>query len=62
MELDSELLLLLTDMVYDLLIGGELRRAHALRSNILSKVEERWQLIGSPLSLRPLSARGVAAR
>lgn len=62
MELDSELLLLLTDMVYSLLIGGELSRAHALRSNILSKVEERWQLIGSPLSLRPLSARGVAAR
>lgn len=62
MEMDSELLLLLTDMVFSLLIGGELRLAHALRSNILCKMEQRWQLIGSPHSLRPLASRGVAAR
>ncbi len=61
-ELESDLLLLLMDMVFSLLIGGELGLAHQLRSNILSKMEQRWQLIGSPQSLRPLAARGVAAR
>ncbi|KAM7415449.1 hypothetical protein PAMA_017792 [Pampus argenteus] len=45
-----------------LLIGGELGLAHHLRSNILSKMEQKWQLIGSPQSLPPLAARGVAAR
>ncbi|XP_029985671.1 rap guanine nucleotide exchange factor 1-like isoform X2 [Sphaeramia orbicularis] len=61
-ELDCDLLLLLTDLVSHLLIGGELALAHLLRSNILSKMEGRWKLIGSPQSLRPLAARGVAAR
>ncbi|XP_037619237.1 rap guanine nucleotide exchange factor 1-like isoform X2 [Sebastes umbrosus] len=62
MELDSDLLLLLMDLVFSLLTGGELGLAHLLRSNILSKMEQKWQLIGSPQSLRPLAARGVAAR
>ncbi|XP_056232185.1 rap guanine nucleotide exchange factor 1-like isoform X2 [Seriola aureovittata] len=62
MELDSDLLLLLMDLVFSLLIGGELGPAHLLRSNILSKMEQKWQRIGSPQSLRPLAARGVAAR
>ncbi|XP_076586384.1 rap guanine nucleotide exchange factor 1-like isoform X2 [Chaetodon auriga] len=61
-ELDSDLLLLLMDLVFSLLTGGELGLAHLLRSNILCKMEQRWQLIGSPQSLRPLAARGVAAR
>ncbi|XP_060894170.1 rap guanine nucleotide exchange factor 1-like [Labrus mixtus] len=61
-ELESDLLLLLMDLVFMLLIGGELELAQLLRSNILSKMEQRWQLIGSPESLRPLAARGVAAR
>ncbi|XP_041793519.1 rap guanine nucleotide exchange factor 1-like isoform X2 [Chelmon rostratus] len=61
-ELDSDLLLLLMDLVFSLLTDGELGLAHLLRSNILSKMEQRWQLIGSPQSLRPLAARGVAAR
>ncbi|XP_041644557.1 rap guanine nucleotide exchange factor 1-like [Cheilinus undulatus] len=61
-ELEPDLLLLLMDLVFMLLIGGELGPAHLLRSNILSKMEQRWQLIGSPQSLRPLAARGVAAR
>ncbi|XP_070819706.1 rap guanine nucleotide exchange factor 1-like [Chaetodon trifascialis] len=61
-ELDSDLLLLLMDLVFSLLTGGELGLAHLLRSNILSKMEQKWQLIGSPQSLRPLAARGVAAR
>ncbi|KAG7490856.1 rap guanine nucleotide exchange factor 1-like [Solea senegalensis] len=61
MELDSDLLLLLTDMVFRLLIGGELELAHLLRSTILSKMEQKW-LSGSTLSLRPLAARGIAAR
>ncbi|KAM7019110.1 rap guanine nucleotide exchange factor 1-like [Tautogolabrus adspersus] len=61
-ELESDLLLLLMDLVFMLLIGGELELAQLLRSNILSKMEQRWQLIGSPQSLRPLAARGVAAR
>ncbi|KAM7390944.1 hypothetical protein PAMP_021672 [Pampus punctatissimus] len=61
-ELDSDLLLLLMDLVFSLLVGGELGLAHHLRSNILFKMEQKWQLIGSPQSLRPLAARGVAAR
>ncbi|XP_039902585.1 rap guanine nucleotide exchange factor 1-like [Simochromis diagramma] len=61
-ELDSDVLLLLMDLVFSLLIGGELGPAHQLRSNILSKMEKRWKLIGSPQSLRPLAAKGVAAR
>nr|XP_040052736.1 rap guanine nucleotide exchange factor 1 isoform X1 [Gasterosteus aculeatus aculeatus] len=61
-ELDSNLLLLLMDLVFSLLIGGELRLACLLRSNILSKLEQRWHMIGSPQSLRPLAAKGVAAR
>lgn len=56
------MLLLLMDLVFSLLIGGELGLAHQLRSNILSKMEKRWKLIGSPQSLRPLAAKGVAAR
>ncbi|XP_029366131.1 rap guanine nucleotide exchange factor 1-like [Echeneis naucrates] len=62
MELESDLLLRLMELVFSLLIGGELGPAHLLRSNILSKMEQRWQLIDSPQSLRPLAARGVAAR
>lgn len=61
-ELDSDVLLLLMDLVFSLLIGGELGPAQQLRSNILSKMEKRWKLIGSPQSLRPLAAKGVAAR
>ncbi|XP_078027240.1 rap guanine nucleotide exchange factor 1-like isoform X3 [Epinephelus lanceolatus] len=61
-ELDSDLLLLLMELVFSLLTGGELGLARLLRSNILSKMEQKWQLIGSPQSLRPLAARGVAAR
>ncbi|KAM4578534.1 rap guanine nucleotide exchange factor 1-like [Fundulus diaphanus] len=61
-ELESDLLLLLIDLVFSLLIGGELGMAHLLHSNILSKMEKRWKLIGSPMSLRPLAAKGVAAR
>ncbi|KAK5619997.1 hypothetical protein CRENBAI_003707 [Crenichthys baileyi] len=61
-ELESDLLLLLIDLVFRLLIGGELGTAHVLHSNILSKMEKRWKLIDSPQSLRPLAAKGVAAR
>ncbi|XP_056134075.1 rap guanine nucleotide exchange factor 1-like [Lampris incognitus] len=61
-ELDADLQALLMDLVFNLVIGGELGLAHLLRTNILSKLEQRRHLIGSPLSLRPLSARGVAAR
>lgn len=61
-ELDSDVVHLLMDLVFSLLIGGELGPAHQLRSNILSKMNKRWQLIRSPQSLRPLAAKGVAAR
>ena len=61
-ELDGDLQLLLMDLVFSLVIKGELGLARLLRSNILSKLEERRQLIESPSWLRPLSARGVAAR
>ncbi|XP_061585600.1 rap guanine nucleotide exchange factor 1-like [Cololabis saira] len=61
-DLEDDLLLLLMELVFSLLIGGELGPALLLHSNILSKMEKRWQLIGSPHSLCPLAARGVAAR
>ncbi|MED6233734.1 Rap guanine nucleotide exchange factor 1 [Ataeniobius toweri] len=61
-ELESDLLLLLIDLVFRLLIGGELGMAHVLHSNVLSKMEKRWKLVDSPQSLRPLAAKGVAAR
>ncbi|XP_030214743.1 rap guanine nucleotide exchange factor 1 isoform X1 [Gadus morhua] len=61
-ELDGDLQLLLMDLVFSLVIKGELGLARLLRSNILSKLEERRQMIESPSWLRPLSARGVAAR
>nr|XP_015815948.2 rap guanine nucleotide exchange factor 1 [Nothobranchius furzeri] len=61
-ELDPDLLLLLMELVFCLLVGGELGPAHQLHSNILSKMEKRWKLISSPQSLCPLAAKGVAAR
>lgn len=61
-ELEPDLLLLLFDLVSCLLIGGELGMARLLHGNILSKMEDRWKLIGSPQSLRPLAAKGVVAR
>ncbi|XP_054895099.1 rap guanine nucleotide exchange factor 1 [Poeciliopsis prolifica] len=61
-ELEPDLLLLLFDLVFCLLIGGELGMARLLHTNILSKMEERWKLIGSPQSLRPLAAKGISAR
>ncbi|XP_041856173.1 rap guanine nucleotide exchange factor 1-like isoform X2 [Melanotaenia boesemani] len=61
-ELESDLLLLLMDLVSSLLIVGKLGPAHLLHSNILSKMEKRWQLIGSHQLVRPLAAKGVAAR
>lgn len=61
-ELDGDLQILLMDLVFSLVIRGELSLARLLRFNILAKLEERRQLINSPLWLRPLSARGVAAR
>ncbi|XP_017292094.1 rap guanine nucleotide exchange factor 1 [Kryptolebias marmoratus] len=61
-ELDSDLLLDLMELMFNLLIGGELGPAHQLHSNILSKMEKRWKLLGSPQSLCPLAAKGVAAR
>lgn len=61
-ELDSDLLLLLMDLVFSLLVDGELGLAHLLRSSILSKMEQKWQLIGSPQSLCPLAAKSVVAR
>lgn len=56
------MLLDLMDLVFRLLIGGQLGLAHLLHSNILSKMEKRWKLLGSPQSLCPLAAKGVAAR
>ncbi|XP_055368005.1 rap guanine nucleotide exchange factor 1 [Betta splendens] len=61
-ELESDLLLLLMDLVSGLLIGGELELANLLHCSILSKIEQKWQLIGSPQWHRPLAARSVAAR
>ncbi|KAM9701197.1 rap guanine nucleotide exchange factor 1-like, partial [Menidia menidia] len=61
-ELDADLLLRLVELVFSLMSGGQLGPAHRLHTHILAKMEKRWQLIGSPQSLRPLAAKGVAAR
>ncbi|CAN9512822.1 unnamed protein product [Ophioblennius macclurei] len=58
-EVDSDLLRLLMDLVFSLLTGGELGPAHLLHTSVLSSIEKRWELVGSPQSL---AARSVAAR
>uniref|UniRef100_A0A8C4TDF7 CRK SH3-binding GNRP n=1 Tax=Erpetoichthys calabaricus TaxID=27687 RepID=A0A8C4TDF7_ERPCA len=60
-ELTDGILRLLMTLVFQLLCNGELSLARVLRKNILDKMDQKKQLRYTN-SLKPLSARGVAAR
>ncbi|KAK6306689.1 hypothetical protein J4Q44_G00236140 [Coregonus suidteri] len=60
-EMTEDILKQLMDLVFRLVCNGELSLARVLRKNILDKVEQR-KLLRYTHSLRPLAARGVAAR
>ncbi|XP_010875461.2 rap guanine nucleotide exchange factor 1 isoform X6 [Esox lucius] len=60
-EMTEDILKQLMDLVFRLVCNGELSLARVLRNNILDKVEQRKQLRYTH-SLKPLAARGVAAR
>lgn len=61
MELTEEILKLLMDLVFRLVCSGELSLARVLRKNILDKVDQK-KLLSYANSIKPLAARGVAAR
>ncbi|CAH2316060.1 rap guanine nucleotide exchange factor 1 isoform X2 [Pelobates cultripes] len=61
-ELTDEILKLLMELVFRLVCKGELSLARVLRKNILEKVENKRMLTHANSALRPLAARGVAAR
>ncbi|XP_074968711.1 rap guanine nucleotide exchange factor 1 isoform X1 [Phalacrocorax aristotelis] len=60
-ELTEEILKLLMDLVFRLVCNGELSLARVLRKNILDKVDQK-KTLSYANSIKPLSARGVAAR
>ncbi|KAM6243572.1 rap guanine nucleotide exchange factor 1 isoform 5-T5 [Porphyrio hochstetteri] len=60
-ELTDEILKLLMDLVFRLVCNGELSLARVLRKNILDKVDQKKKLSYAN-SIKPLAARGVAAR
>ncbi|KAJ6651850.1 hypothetical protein lerEdw1_016423 [Lerista edwardsae] len=60
-ELTEEILRLLMDLVFRLVCNGELSLARVLRKNILDKMDQKKRLRYTN-SIKPLSARGVAAR
>ncbi|XP_037255463.1 rap guanine nucleotide exchange factor 1 isoform X6 [Falco biarmicus] len=60
-ELTEEILKLLMDLVFRLVCNGELSLARVLRKNILDKVEQK-KMLSYANSIKPLAARGVAAR
>ncbi|XP_052317197.1 rap guanine nucleotide exchange factor 1-like isoform X3 [Oncorhynchus keta] len=60
-EMTEDILMQLMDLVFRLVCNGELSLARVLRTNILDKVEQR-RLLRYTYSLKPLAARGVAAR
>lgn len=60
-ELTEEILKLLMDLVFRLVCNGELSLARVLRKNILDKVDQK-KLLRYTNSIKPLAARGVAAR
>lgn len=61
MELTEEILKLLMDLVFRLVCNGELSLARVLRKNILDKVDQK-KMLSYANSIKPLAARGVAAR
>ncbi|RMB93399.1 hypothetical protein DUI87_30094 [Hirundo rustica rustica] len=60
-ELTEEILKLLMDLVFRLVCSGELSLARVLRKNILDKVDQK-KTLSYANSIKPLAARGVAAR
>ncbi|NXI96567.1 RPGF1 factor, partial [Psophia crepitans] len=60
-ELTEEILKLLMDLVFRLVCNGELSLARVLRKNILDKVDQK-KMLSCANSIKPLAARGVAAR
>ncbi|XP_014798543.1 PREDICTED: rap guanine nucleotide exchange factor 1 isoform X5 [Calidris pugnax] len=60
-ELTEEILKLLMDLVFRLVCNGELSLARVLRKNILEKVDQK-KMLSYANSIKPLAARGVAAR
>lgn len=52
---------MLMDLVVRLVCNGELSLARVLRKNILDKMEQK-KMLRYTNSIKPLSARGVAAR
>ncbi|XP_075628803.1 rap guanine nucleotide exchange factor 1 isoform X10 [Balearica regulorum gibbericeps] len=60
-ELTEEILKLLMDLVFRLVCNGELSLARVLRKNILDKVDQK-KMLSYTNSMKPLAARGVAAR
>ncbi|XP_024048843.1 rap guanine nucleotide exchange factor 1 isoform X2 [Terrapene carolina triunguis] len=60
-ELTDEILKLLMDLVFRLVCNGELSLARVLRKNILDKVDQK-KMLRYANSIKPLAARGVAAR
>ncbi|XP_063794579.1 rap guanine nucleotide exchange factor 1-like [Pseudophryne corroboree] len=61
-ELTDEILKLLMELVFRLVCKGELSLAHMLRKNILEKVDNKRMQSHCNSAMRPLAARGVAAR
>ncbi|XP_072287958.1 rap guanine nucleotide exchange factor 1 isoform X10 [Pyxicephalus adspersus] len=60
-ELTDEILKLLMELVFKLVCKGELSLARVLRKNILEKVDNK-RMSHCNSAMRPLAARGVAAR
>ncbi|KAG9472171.1 rap guanine nucleotide exchange factor 1 isoform X2 [Eleutherodactylus coqui] len=61
-ELTDEILKLLMELVFRLVCKGELSLARVLRKNILEKVDNKRVQSHCNSAMRPLAARGVAAR
>ncbi|KAM9325890.1 rap guanine nucleotide exchange factor 1 [Gastrophryne carolinensis] len=61
-ELTDEILKLLMELVFRLVCKGELSLARVLRKNILEKVDNKRMQSFCNSAMRPLAARGVAAR
>ncbi|XP_056394551.1 rap guanine nucleotide exchange factor 1 [Hyla sarda] len=61
-ELTDEILKLLMELVFRLVCKGELSLARVLRKNILEKVDNKRMQNHCNSAMRPLAARGVAAR
>lgn len=60
MDVDDDILHVLTDFVFQLLSSGELSLARALRKKILEKWNDK--MLSKQTSLAPLSSKGVSTK